>query len=109
MRGLQAASPTCSVFIKFCFFKCPAFKSPRVGPATAERHGTAAAPLGSEGLLTLEMAASLCRTPANKLVDVLPCCVSWCSRCSRAASCELPVSSVAVNRTSRIISEAEQL
>lgn len=55
------------------------------------------------------MTASLCLTLANKLVDVLPFRFSWCSSRSRAASCELLVSSVAVNSTSRIISEAEQL
>lgn len=57
----------------------------------------------------METTASLCLTLANKLVDVLPFRFSWCSSRSRAASCELLVSSVAVNSTSRIISEAEQL
>lgn len=64
---------------------------------------------GADGSLTLEMTASLCSTLANKLVDILPSCFSWCSSCSRAASCELLVLAVAVNRTSRIISEAKQL
>lgn len=59
--------------------------------------------------LTLEMTSSLCSTLAYKLVDVLPFCFSWCSRCRRAASCELLVLAVAVDRTSHIISEAKQL
>lgn len=64
---------------------------------------------GCAGSLTLEMTASLCFTLANKLVDILPFCFSWRWSCIRAASCELLVLAVAVNRTSRIISEAEQL
>lgn len=58
---------------------------------------------------TLEVAASLCSTLANRLVEVLSCCLSRRWSCSRAASWELLVLSVAVSRTSRIISEVEQL
>lgn len=59
--------------------------------------------------ITLKEEASFCSTLANRLVDILSCCLSRWWSCSRAASCELPVFFVAVSRTFRIISEVEQL
>lgn len=64
---------------------------------------------GAPSSVTLEMAASLCSTLANWLVEVRSWRFSLLSRCSRAASCELLVLAVAVSRTSRIMSETEQL
>lgn len=64
---------------------------------------------GGLGLVTLDVAASLCSTLAQRLVDVLSWRLSLSWSCSSAASCELLVLAVAANRTSRILSEAEQL
>lgn len=71
--------------------------------------GRAAGLEGVPSLVTLDMVASLCSTRADRLVEVPSWHLSLCWSCSRAASCELLVSSVAVSRTPRIMSEAEQL
>lgn len=68
-----------------------------------------AAGLQGVTLVTLDMAASLCSTRADRLVEVASWHLSLCWSCSRAASCELLVSAVAVSRMPRIMSEAEQL
>lgn len=82
------------------------------GPGNGGHFSRAPEPVlqgGLPGSVTLEMVASLRPTLANRLVEVLSWSRSPCSSHSRAASWELLVLAVAVSRTSRIISEAEQL
>lgn len=72
--------------------------TPAAGEARGRRRG-----------ITLKEASSRRCTLAKSRVAVRPRSRSLCSRCSSAASCELPVLAVAFSRTSSRVPEAVQL